>query len=119
MTFMSATGAASDLKTEQYQAFTRLERPAAKSPTQQVTDETVSLIREKLVDLHDQCMQQLQHVDINHKQLESCRQYLALASIWGHDSTWQPLRRGDWPSLLLLLNYVCISLPRIHAMNVV
>lgn len=101
MTFMSATGAASALKTEQYQAFTRLERPAAKSPTQQVTDETVSLIREKLVDLHGQCMQQLQQVDINHKQLESCRQYLALASIWGHDSTWQPMRRADWPSLLL------------------
>ena len=63
---MSATGAASDLKKEQHQAFTRLERPAAEPSPQQITDETVGLIREKLVDLHGQCMQQLQqihHVD--------------------------------------------------------
>ena len=100
MTFLSACNTPAAEKSLQYEAFKALERQEV-CTKEYIDVETVVSIRAKLAELHNVCMEELQQDITSYKQLDNCRRYLALATLWGCSDKHQPMRRGDWPTLLL------------------
>ena len=101
MTFLSACNTPAAEKRLQYDAFKALERPEEVSTKEFIDVETVASIRAKFAELHIVCMEELQQDITSYKQLDNCRRYLALATLWGCSDKHQPMRCGDWPSVLL------------------
>jgi len=119
MTFLSACNTSEAEKRIQFEAFQALERHEP-APTKAYIDaKTVVEIRCKLAELHTVCLKDLQEDIVSFKQLANCRRYVALATMWGCSSDHQPMRRGDWPTVLLSntsehCNYITLDPVVVH-----
>jgi len=119
MTFLSACNTSEAEKRIQFEAFQALERHEP-APTKAYIDSvTVTEIRRKLAELHIVCLKDLQEDIASFKQLANCRRYVALATLWGCSTGHQPMRRGDWPTVLLSntsqhCNYITLGPVVVH-----